>query len=193
MMPSLARIRLATATSRRNSANGSGMVVCSLLWLAKRRIANSKSRTARTVYSLFATRYSHASDLAEEVGEFFLDLARELRARARDPGKVLEPLERPAGVDDGARIGRARFVEERIERTAPGAAHEIDVNGGVAARARRPHHVEQVGRVDVVVDHDDEAPEIGCRLAAGREQAGWARMAGIGLLDGDDVEHARAA
>src|SRR5260221_9962719 len=38
-----------------------------------------------------------------------------------------------------------------------------------------------------------EPPEIGTRLAAGCQQPGLARMAGIGLLDGDDVEHARAA
>ena len=55
----------------------------------------------------------------------------ELSARARDHRKILEPLARPAGVDDGARIRRRRLVEDRIERAAPGAADEIDVTAVV--------------------------------------------------------------
>src|SRR5712692_5238477 len=136
-------------------------------------MANSEWRieSESTRYSLFATRYSllatrysllsPASDLAENLGEFFLHLLRQLRARARDHGEVLQSLERPAGIDDGARIGRALLVEQRIERAGPRAAHELDVIDGIAARAHRPHHVEQVGRVDVVIDHDHEAAEIG--------------------------------
>ena len=116
---------------------------------------------------------SGASDLAEEIGEFFLDLLPQLRACACDHGKIRKPLERPTGIDDGARIGRACFVEQRIERPAPGAAHKLDVVCGIAARAHRPHHVEQVGGIDIVVDHDDEAPEIGARLTAGCQQPAW--------------------
>src|SRR4051812_40983365 len=48
---------------------------------------------------------SGAADLAEDVGELLLHLLHQFGARARDHGEVLEPLERPAGVDDGARIG----------------------------------------------------------------------------------------
>src|SRR4051794_9518237 len=79
-----------------------------------------------------------AADLAEDVGELLLDLLHQFGARARDHGEILEPLERPAGVDDGARIGRARLVEQWIERPAPGPAHEVDVACGIAARADRP-------------------------------------------------------
>src|SRR5262245_17834033 len=102
-----------------------------------------------------------ASDPGEKIGEFFLDLASQLGARPRNAGEIRQALERPAGIDDGARIGRARLVEQRIERPTPGAAHEFDVICGVAARAYRPHDVEQVARIDVFVDHDDEAAEIG--------------------------------
>ena len=164
-------------------------------------MASSESRTAsvrapviRYSRITFAGIRPQAQPILPRMSaNFSLTCCTQLGARARDHGKILEPLERPAGVDDGARIGRACLVEQRIERPAPGAAHKLDVAGGIAARADRPHHVEQVGRIDVVVDHDDEAPEIGRRLAAGGEQAGLAGMAGIGLLDGDDVEHARAA
>src|SRR5262245_58189640 len=137
MMPSLARMRLATASSRRSSANGSGMGDAPYCGgrIGEERIAN---RSSEQRPHLLAVRASRASDFGEEVGEFFLDLARELGARARDPGKILEPLERAAGIDDGARIGRARFVEQRIERAAPGTAHEIDVDGRAGARAHRP-------------------------------------------------------
>ena len=47
--------------------------------------------------------------------------------------------------------------------------------------------------IDVVVHHHDEAAEIGAGLAVRREHRRLARVAGIGLLDGDDVEHAGAA
>ena len=63
---------------------------------------------------------------------------------------------------------------------------------GIASRAHRPNHVEQVGRIDILVDHGDEPSEIRPRLATGGEQAGLAGMARISLLDGDYVEHARA-
>src|SRR5262245_50436471 len=192
IMPSLARTRLATANSWRSSANESGMAGSLRQVWQRLGVVSSELRVAN---GSLASRHSWgrlvvsgASDLAEKIGEFFLDLLPQLGARARDHGKIREALEWPAGIDDGARIGRACLVEHGIERSAPGAAHEFDVVGRVAARAHRPHHVEQVGRIDILVDHDDETPEIGGRLAAGRQQPRLARMAGIGLLDSDDVE-----
>src|SRR5262245_8048223 len=134
-----------------------------------------------------------ASDPAEQVDEFFPDLRSQLGTRAGNHGKIRKPLERPTGIDDGAGIGRARLVEQGIKWPAPGAAHELDVACGVAARAHGPHYVEQVARIDIIVDDHHEAPEIGGRLATGRQQGGLARVAGIGLFDSDDVEHARTA
>src|SRR6266511_4771720 len=94
--------------------------------------------------SLFATRYSlfarlRAADLAEDGGEFVLDLLSQLGAGARHDREILQPLERPAGVDHGARVGRARLIKERIKRSAPGASDELDVLDRIAARAHRPH------------------------------------------------------
>src|SRR5262245_7108804 len=52
-----------------------------------------------------------ASDPAEQIGEFFLDLRSQLGARACDHGKIRKTLERPTGIDDGAGVGRAGLVE----------------------------------------------------------------------------------
>src|SRR6266508_2641987 len=92
MMPSLARMRLATASSWRSSANESGMAG-SLCVPAEWRGGNSEWRR------------SGACDPAEQIGEFFLDLRSQLGARAGDHGKIRETLERPTGIDDGAGIG----------------------------------------------------------------------------------------
>src|SRR5262252_689549 len=163
IMPSLARMRLATASSWRSSAKASGMAgffpsgVAANWRVGDEPIESSESRTAieslairhslsRHHHSQGRVFVSGASDLAEEIGEFLLDLLPQLRARPCDHGKIRKSLEWPTGIDDRARIGRARLVEQRIERPAPGAAHKLDVACGIAARAHRPHQVEQVGR-----------------------------------------------
>src|SRR6266404_7587725 len=124
---------------------------------------------------------------------FLPHLAAQLVGRLYHRRKVLEHFERPAGVDDGARVPGHAFGKTRIERPAPGAAQDVDVLGRVAARAHRPQHLVEVRRVDVVVDDHHEAAEVGARLAACGEQRRLLRVAGVGLLDRDDVEHARAA
>src|ERR1700730_17157273 len=95
-------------------------------------IRHSLSRNHNSQGRLFV---SGASDLAEEIGEFVPDLLPQLGACACDHGKIRKPLEWPTGIDDGARIGRAYLVEQRIERPAPGAAHKLDVGRGMASRA----------------------------------------------------------
>src|SRR5438552_1470670 len=77
---------------------------------------------------------SCASDPTEDVGEFFLHLLPQLRACARNHLEIIDSLERPAGIDDGTRIGRARLVEQGIEWAAPGAAHALAVVYRIAAR-----------------------------------------------------------
>src|SRR5438128_2057989 len=144
MMPSLARIRLATASSWRSSANGSGMagssvvesgrrpavmpgfrpgihVLISLAALKKWMAGTTESPPTRSAGcpdpAMTNRRCGHhrslcepalrASDPAEQIGEFFLDLRSQLGARAGDHGKIRKTLERPTGIDDGAGIGRA--------------------------------------------------------------------------------------
>src|SRR5262249_33705435 len=113
MMPSLARMRLATASSWRSSANGSGMDVSSVwqrvVMPAKGGIRQSPAsammheRTKSDFWIAGSSPFaddghrgkrqpasaSRAADPAENLREFFLHLLRELRARARDHWKVL--------------------------------------------------------------------------------------------------------
>src|SRR6266545_2675111 len=76
-------------------------------------------------------------DRLQDIRELLRHLLAQLRRRARDLGKILQPLERPAGVDHGARVGRACLVEDRVERARPGAAEGLDVLRRIAARADR--------------------------------------------------------
>src|SRR5262249_2550414 len=132
IMASLARTRLATANSWRSSAKESGMAgslrqVWQWTGSSGWRIASSEWRiesltSRRSRGRLFV---SGASDLAEKIGEFVLDLLAQLGARARDHWKIRKALQWPAGIDDSARSGRAGLVEHRIKRCAPGAAGEL--------------------------------------------------------------------
>jgi len=69
---------------------------------------------------------------------------------------------------------------------------DVDVLRRIAARAHRPEHLNRsVGRC-----RRRRRPRTGrdtTRLAARRGQRGLLGMPGVGLLDCDDVEHARAA
>ena len=83
--------------------------------------------------------------------------------------------------------------DPRVERAAPRVADDLDVVDRVARRRHRPEHVEGVGRVDVVVHHHDEPPQVGARLAGRGQQPGLLGVTGVGLLDRDDVEQPRRA
>src|SRR5437016_8197350 len=131
--------------------------------------------------------------LLQLILEFLPHLAAQLVRGLYHRREILEHLEGPAGVDDRARVPGDALRQTRIERPAPGAAQDVDVLGRVAARAHRPEDLVEVRRVDVVVDDHHEAAEVGARLAACGQQRRLLRMAGVGLLDRDDVEHARAA
>src|SRR5258705_10892010 len=143
MMPSLARMRLATASSWRNSANASGMALVPLAGIQGKeerialRRANGVAQCVR--YAPVASRCSSTSDGGEEVGKLFLDLLSQLGAGAGDHRKVGKPLGRPAGVYGSAGIGLACRIDQRVERSAPSAANEREIGRGIAARADSPH------------------------------------------------------
>src|SRR6202030_1620395 len=98
-------------------------------------------------------------------------------------------LIRPARVNDGARteptLGHGN---NGIECAAPTAANNFDIDFGIRTSADGPQHVVSVGDVDVIVDHDGVAPEICACMAIGGDHASLARMTGIALFDGDDVQ-----
>ena len=52
--------------------------------------------------------------------------------------------------------------DARIERRRPGVAHDVDLLGRLAARGDRPHHVVEVGGIDVLVDHHDQPRPYSC-------------------------------
>ena len=91
----------AKAGIQSSAASADAALSCHLLvaWLLDHPLSRMMTAEVGGGTATFPLR---ASDLAEKIGELFLDLLPQLGARARHHGKVLEPLERPAGVDDGA-------------------------------------------------------------------------------------------
>src|ERR1044071_1274121 len=114
-----------------------------MCWTGCGSISNRDARVISQAFSL------SDPDRLQYVGEFLRDLATQLRRSARDLRKVLDAFPGAAGIDHGARIGGACLVEDGIERPRPRAAEGLDVLRRIAARADRPHHVEQVGRINV--------------------------------------------
>src|ERR1700704_805514 len=122
MMPSLASTRLATASSRRRSANGSAMggflcfdqcrlvfanpsvvmpgLVLGIPLRGHGAILSAMAGTSQDKPGHDQWRELRAADAAKHVCKLIPDFLRQLGAGARDARKLLEPLERPAGVDD---------------------------------------------------------------------------------------------
>ena len=84
-------------------------------------------------------------------------------------------------------------VAHRIERRAPAAVDDVDLIARVAARAHRPDHVVEVGRVDVVVDHDGPAIVVGAGVAVRGHHRGLLGVAAVQRLDRDHQHEAAAA
>src|SRR5690349_3635831 len=76
----------------------------------------------------------------ELAAEFLRHLLAQLGGRLNDRREILEHFVRPAGVDQPARIPGRAFRQPRVERSAPGAADDVDVLGRIAARAHRPDY-----------------------------------------------------
>ena len=53
----------------------------------------------------------------------------------------------------------------------------------IGARAHGPDHVVEIVGIDIVIDDDDVAAEIGAGAALGGDEAGLLGVAGIALLD----------
>src|SRR5919106_2053264 len=118
-----------------------------------------------------------------------VDLLFQLGRRLGNRRKVLHPLERAAGVDHGAGVETllAR-LDARVERAAPAAAENFDGLHRIGAAGQRPEYVEGVGRIDIFVNDDDVPAKIGTSMDLRCGEHRLAGMAGIALLDGNDVE-----
>ena len=76
----------------------------------------------------------------------------------------------------------------RIERPTPRPRNDVDRLSRLAAGAHGPEHLLEIHHVDIVVDHDGVAPEIGAGVNARGRVPDLARMARVALLDRDRVE-----
>ena len=115
------------------------------------------------------------------------------RARRIDLGKFVTPMERPAGVNQGARIGDggigALFRRQpRVGRRCPGAVDDLDRGRGIRPGQDRPPQLLQIRNVDVVIDHHHIPVGVVGGAALQGDMAGLLGVARIALLDGDAVQ-----
>src|SRR3972149_3486713 len=101
-----------------------------------------------------------------DASQLFLPLFGEFPARLiadRTYGwKPIAPLVRPHGFDDHARVvAFLARLNDRIERTAPGAAQDIHRSRRIGASGDGPDDFVQIDDVDVVVHNDHGSPQVG--------------------------------
>src|SRR5690606_18912108 len=84
-------------------------------------------------------------------------------------------------------------LDGRVEVAARGPGQYLHIALGVVAGAHRPDDLLQVGDVDIVIDHDDDAVEIRTLPALAGYQRRLFGVPGVPLLDGDHVEQSATA
>ena len=85
--------------------------------------------------------------------------------------KIFDPAKWPAGVDDGAGIGKVSLLATLrrnpwIDGTAPAPTHDFDRRFRVAPCSDRPQDIGHVARIDIVVDDDHESSEVSALAGA---------------------------
>src|SRR5690349_3128813 len=75
-------------------------------------------------------------------------------------GGLFAPRERPARIEDRARIGEIPYGaffrrKPRVDRRAPAVGSNFDRGLRIAPRRYRPQHIVHVRRIDIVVDKHD--------------------------------------
>src|SRR5262245_44950076 len=108
--------------------------------------------------------------------------------------RLLSP-EWDASIDHDAGIAAVvlSVVAHRVERRTPAPMNDIDLIARIAARAHRPDYVVEVGRIDVIVDHDGPAVVVGARMAMRGDHGGLLGMAAVERLDRDHEQEPAAA
>ena len=74
----------------------------------------------------------------------------------------------------------------RIERRAPATVNDVDIGRRIDSRHHRPEHFFLVGRIDILIDHDDVATVARRRGAAHGRQPGLLGVASVLLVDRND-------
>src|SRR5215217_8769171 len=91
---------------------------------------------------------------AQHAAPLVLNGARFRLRNRRGWREFIDPAEWPARVNDSFRMRchPTRLVlwgDARVEGGAPGLAHDVDLLRGLAARRDPPHHIIEVGGIDV--------------------------------------------
>src|SRR3954452_13024708 len=136
--------------------------------------------------------------ILEQVPEFTHRGGLLLERRHVDLRELIAPVKRPTGVNDGAAVGKipdrpALRLDARIERGRPRAADDVDGRRRIGAREQSPHHLLEVGHVNIVVHDNGVAPTISTDVTHRRDMAGLFGMAGVALVDRDSEQQPRIA
>src|SRR5215813_12113766 len=101
-------------------------------------------------------------------------------------GKVFQPAKWPAGVDDGAGIGKISLLASLrrnpwIDGAAPAPAHDFDRCFRIAPGSDGPQNISRVRGIDIVVNDDHEAPQVSALAGAESDMSRLARVAAVAL------------
>src|SRR5215510_4450495 len=112
---------------------------------------------AATLFCLTATSLAFDHFLP-----FRANLLLQFRSGLRHRREIFHPLERTAGIDDSAGV-EAFFARLNpwIEWSAPATTQNLDGLDWIRSAGQSPNHIECIGRIDIVIDDDDIAAEIG--------------------------------
>src|SRR5262245_4077331 len=129
---------------------------------------------------------------AKYVTPFFGDFAAFFRGQRMVLRKVFDPAKWPAGVDDGAGIGKVPLLATLrwnpwIDGTAPAATHDFDGCFRIASCGDCPQDIGHVGRIDIVVNDDHEASQVSALAGAQGDVSRLARVAAVTLPQGNDL------
>ena len=156
-------------------------------------IRNSVSREIISIPAITTETLPRSFDLilVEEKAPLLYRCIHDFIACGRDRRKVVAPLPRPAGVDNGAGVLVFTHPQHWIERAAPAIPKEFDIVGGFASGRHRPDHVERIGGIDVIVNDDNPPAHVVAGMAGIDELSGLSCMAGIKLFYRNYVEEPR--
>src|SRR5262249_52029933 len=122
--------------------------------------------------------------LVNKVAPLFRYLLFQFAAGPADFGKFLLPFVGPRRIDN--RPGAMTDLiagNARIERTAPGAAQDINRLSWIRTAAESPQHLFGIADIHIIVHHNHVAAEVGAGAALARNQSSLPCMTWIALLD----------
>src|SRR5262245_11633266 len=112
-------------------------------------------------------------------------------------GKVFQPAKWPAGVDDGAGIGKISLLASLrrnpwIDGAAPAPAHDFDRCFRIASGSDRPENISRIGGIDIVVNDDYEASQKSAFPSTQGDMSRLARVAAVALPQRNDLQESHS-